>query len=500
MLRTTWIALILGFWSALYLLDAFLKTQRWSSRTYIKFLDRTGFSVSICHFRWYSTTFNRTFVRLAQWKPHFLKTWFTCGVVFGLIAMLLSMIILSLMVYNTLFNRQAIDQQVLTPVMPGVNLPASQVSYYMLTLLVCGILHEAGHAVAAVREQVRVNGFGIFLLALYPGAYVDLSTEHLQIISPLRQLRIYCAGVWHNFIIVLFGITILFVFPWILGPFYTTGSGVVIMSVTENSAVSGPRGLAVGDPITSVSGCEITSLDDWNACITHSMSEQSLGYCMAVELIKDIDTSTKSRTNSYANISKQAQHAKDDIDCCNITSSTHLCFMYHVKTSPNNKLACLPARTTTDRPMCKLQSDCYSPKMEMACVYPAVDNQTKLLKVVHGYRPPLLFLGHPLDLHYSVVLSNYVPNSLLIPLRLPHIIETFCKYLISLSGALVILNVVPCYALDGQWICHCFVEFSLQSTITDPEVRGLIYSLILLFGTFLLAINVIMAMWMLFTG
>lgn len=35
--------------------------------------------------------------------------------------------------------------------MPGVNLPASQVWYYMLTLLVCGILHEVGHAVAAVR-------------------------------------------------------------------------------------------------------------------------------------------------------------------------------------------------------------------------------------------------------------------------------------------------------------------------------------------------------------
>ena len=35
--------------------------------------------------------------------------------------------------------------------MPGVNLPASQVSYYLLTLLVCGILHEIGHAIAAVR-------------------------------------------------------------------------------------------------------------------------------------------------------------------------------------------------------------------------------------------------------------------------------------------------------------------------------------------------------------
>lgn len=64
------------------------------------------------------------------------------------------------------------------------------------------------------------------------------------------------------------------------------------------------------------------------------------------------------------------------------------------------KFACLPARAITERPMCKLQSDCYIPKGDV-CVYPALDNETKLLQVYHGRKPPLLFLGHPLDLHYS---------------------------------------------------------------------------------------------------
>lgn len=83
------------------------------------------------------------------------------------------------------------------------------------------------------REQVRVNGFGVFFLALYPGAFVDLYTEHLQVVSPLRQLRIYCAGVWHNFIIVIIALVTLLLLPWMLMPFYQLGNGVAITSVVE---------------------------------------------------------------------------------------------------------------------------------------------------------------------------------------------------------------------------------------------------------------------------
>ena len=81
--------------------------------------------------------------------------------------------------------------QVLTPVMPGVNLPSSQTGYYLLTLLVCGILHEFGHAIAAVREQVRINGFGLFVFGVYPGAFVDLYTEHLQVNSDIRRTVVW---------------------------------------------------------------------------------------------------------------------------------------------------------------------------------------------------------------------------------------------------------------------------------------------------------------------
>ncbi|WAR08846.1 MBTP2-like protein, partial [Mya arenaria] len=337
----------------------------------------------VCQFRWYSTSLNRTFLRLAQWRPNFLRTWFTFGVFFGLVAMLLSVMLLTLMVFNTL-TRETVENQVLTPIMPGVNLPASQISYYMLTLLVCGILHEFGHAIAAIREQVRVNGFGLFLMLIYPGAYVDLSSEHLQIISPMRQLRIYCAGVWHNFIIVLIGILVLFMYPWFLMPFYSTGYGVVITQVSENTAVSGPRGLAIRDPVTSVGGCPVTSVKDWNYCLTMSIREPSLGNCLPVSMISELDTSSKKKL---------------DTGICMFASTSHY-----------------------------RSSNLQVPK--------------RLLRPKHGN-----------------------------VMRLP---------------------------LDGQFICQGFIELTLRSTIPDKEVRDAIFSLSVLFGTVLLALNVIMAMWMLF--
>ena len=43
--------------------------------------------------------------------------------------------------------------------------------------------------VSSSSEQIRVNGCGYFVFLLYPGAYVDLHQEQLQMISAVRQLR-----------------------------------------------------------------------------------------------------------------------------------------------------------------------------------------------------------------------------------------------------------------------------------------------------------------------
>lgn len=80
--------------------------------------------------------------------------------------------------------------------MAGVNVQFSQVPFLLAALLVSGVVHELGHGtvirdivpseaaffltaegVAALSVGEEVSGFGLFLLFLYPGAFVDLRSN-----------------------------------------------------------------------------------------------------------------------------------------------------------------------------------------------------------------------------------------------------------------------------------------------------------------------------------
>ena len=54
-----------------------------------------------------------------------------------------------------------------------------------------------------------INYAGIFLYFLYPGAFVSFSDQYFAKCSPVKKLRILCAGVWHNIVVFLFGMFIL---------------------------------------------------------------------------------------------------------------------------------------------------------------------------------------------------------------------------------------------------------------------------------------------------
>ncbi|XP_045077370.1 membrane-bound transcription factor site-2 protease isoform X2 [Coregonus clupeaformis] len=384
---------------------------------------------------------------------------------------------------------QGANQQTLQVVVPGVNLPVSQLAYFFSALLVSGVIHELGHAVAAIREQVRVNGFGVFLFVVYPGAFVDLFTTHLNLISPAQQLRIFCAGVWHNFVLCVAALCFLFLLPVLLFPVYYTGAGALVTEVVQGSPADGPRGLSIGDMVTGLEDCDVRTVEDWNSCLTIHTQTPQTGYCVPTHTLQP----------SWAH-GRVYRRLDTSIECCSNNSLTDLCFSY--TKLQESEYACLPVRKMlSGSRVCRSNAHCltqtdpdtHSPSV---CVTPSLENQTRLIRITHPPNTQMLFVGFPPHLQYAVSLTNFAPRFGFLNLDLPVVMETFCKYVVSLSGALAVVNSVPCFALDGQWMLSALLEATLVTVVTDRQRRELIGFFLLLGGSALLAANVALGLWM----
>uniref|UniRef100_A0A3Q1FNA0 Membrane-bound transcription factor site-2 protease n=1 Tax=Acanthochromis polyacanthus TaxID=80966 RepID=A0A3Q1FNA0_9TELE len=319
---------------------------------------------------------------------------FSGGLVFGVVSMLGSVVLLIKTLQQT-FAQMTTDnpriggQQALQVVVPGVNLPTSQLAYFFIALLLSGVIHELGHAVAALREQVRVNGFGMFVFVVYPGAFVDLFTTHLNLISPAQQLRIFCAGVWHNFVLCVAALAFLFLLPVFLFPMYSTGGGALITEVVQGSAADGPRGLSVGDIVTGLEDCPVRGVEDWTSCLSHLSHTPQTGYCVPVASLQP----------SWAH-GRAFKRLDGTMDCCSNSSLTDLCFSY-VKPQ---------SRHSREREVTHQQTHWG--------FFPSL-----CLKKAESYLYPVL--------SFPVSLTNFVPRFGFLHLDLPVFLETFFSSLKS---------------------------------------------------------------------
>lgn len=121
--------------------------------------------------------------------------------------------------------------------MPGVNLPLTDIGYYIVTLCAASVFHEAGHLAAARREDIPVLGVGLFVAFLIPAAFVKLATNQMSALSSQRELRILCAGIWHNVVLSIAAYLVLVLLPVLFYPIYDIGKGVVVTKVAEVSAL-----------------------------------------------------------------------------------------------------------------------------------------------------------------------------------------------------------------------------------------------------------------------
>ncbi len=71
----------------------------------------------------------------------------------------------------------------------------------------------------------------------------------------------------------------------------------------------------------------------------------------------------------------------------------------------------------------------------------------------------------------------------------------------AFSGAIGVLNLVPCFALDGQYILASILNINKKQTLTlgdsrsssQQEKHPVIYVILMFFGTGLLLVNILCA-------
>ncbi|RWS13729.1 membrane-bound transcription factor site-2 protease-like protein [Dinothrombium tinctorium] len=360
----------------------------------------------------------------------------------------------------TLQSKAERKGEVLEAVIPGINLPANDLAYYLFSLLLSTSFHEFGHAVAAIKHGVKVHGFGFYVLFVIPAAFVELATEQMMSKSSWIRFKIISAGVWHNIALATIAAFLLFSNNFLLMPMYSIGQGAVVASLHPGSGISGVAGLQNGDVITNLNGdCIVTDKLSWANCLKKILQTDE-GYCVPTQFIEE-----------------QQFHSLDSSQCCGENSARHLCFE---QLGTKNHF-CLPVRSLLNEYSEKCNSTimCSSNKI---CVKPISNETFKLVVIQRINSDFVLFWGHPEEIFTSVVVIDYRPKFTFLPLIFIHFYENQLRYICSFSLALAVLNAVPCLWLDGHWMIDTIINLFLHPHVS-PSKRTLVANFLTYAGT-----------------
>uniref|UniRef100_A0A6P7FCM6 Membrane-bound transcription factor site-2 protease n=1 Tax=Diabrotica virgifera virgifera TaxID=50390 RepID=A0A6P7FCM6_DIAVI len=471
------IAVIYG---VLLFFDSFFKTC--AHYPYLRFLEGTGFKVKFLSITWQTRAFNRTLIRLGTSNPRFWNIWFSLGLHLSLILLPVSVLMLF---YSISQNFVASDKQdtrfVIEPVVPGVNLPASELGYYGATLIIASIVHELGHALAAVMEDVSILEVGASIFFVLPVAYVNLATDKLFKIERKKTLQILCAGVWHNVVLSAAAFALYLILPILFSSTFYVNKGISVTEIAKKSPIMGAKGLAVGDVVFKINDCKVTDENSWYECFGEIKKHQ-MALCIDTDLIHNLDESVPLKHSENGNL-----------DCCDGTKFENICFEYLDSNDGILELpshACLPARKIVEESPHICTTFPHSCPSNTYCFRPIPGNYTYLIKLTCKNKM-VIYLGHPADIYRTVEVSSYIPKFIFTTPTLPDTITKFTKYLTIISLGLAIVNIVPFMYMDGHYILEVLGYMLLRKKLGKIRYK-VIVAVITAFFTIILAVHCVM--------
>eukprot|EP00040_Diaphanoeca_grandis_P033413 m.204646 g.204646 ORF g.204646 m.204646 type:complete len:574 (-) comp32895_c0_seq2:143-1864(-) len=523
------VATTLPIWGLLFAWFVFVLLAQtvWKAR-----FDIYNIEVGMLSIRWKTSSFNRTFIRLATSWPNALRLWFSLGSGFALVGMAIGPVLLGQMLWvalksavvplfweteeifngagdglhNSVQYPAGLPSNVdtngggaqLVPVLPGITVPSSHVMYIFITLLVNAVAHESGHALAAINGDVRMESFGVLMYLVYPAAFVELNSHQLDFAAAVVRLRIASAGMWHNLVLTALGLLLQSHLEVLLSPWYDKGvGGVTITDIHKESPLK--ASMALGDVVTDIDGgCPLNTELSWTHCVSRLQRDFNLGlagFCVGDGISA---TATTHRTKDCCDDISKSERLK--------TNATFLCYNQINGTAANgayNLSVCAAARSVfaDSSQRCRSSLDCA--KGRKCLVYFEDSPNDRLLQLTRHRNKPVLFLGDPYELARDVTVMDYVaihehydekrqPDT-----YWPHVATLALGYFVSISLALGVLNILPAFFFDGQFAIAATIDgvCSLIGLETTKDTRANVGYVVCSIGTLLFGLNVVLAFW-----
>ena len=205
--------------------------------------------------------------KLAKKFPKFTKIFGFLGVVFGFLTMAVIFVLLTVKVYDFLFNNTPTP---IAPLLPGIQtvpgIPVLGFWHWIISIFVLAVVHEFSHGWLARLYDIKVksSGFAVLgiILPVVPAAFVEPDEAQLNNASKRKQLEILAAGSFSNYVAALIFL-LLFLFiavPALSSTIYSEG---VVIAKSLDGYPANLSGLSDGDRVLRVNEIEINNINDF---------------------------------------------------------------------------------------------------------------------------------------------------------------------------------------------------------------------------------------------
>lgn len=440
---------------------------------YLDFLKNTGITIHFFRLQFHTAGFNRFLLKWSTKMPSMYKNSFKLGCYVTMLLFPVAMCLLIASIFsgspNSNVETENVHQSAISSshevarleiLLPGVNLPLDQIGYYIIALFICSVVHEAGHGIVAVLEDVPVLGFGLQVMFIIPVAYTNIDTDHFMSARLWKKLKIYSAGIYNNFLLAAVCYVLLLVLPFLFIPIYNTNEAVFVTNIKPKAPIRGENGLYVGDSVSKINGKNVKNEEDWARFLIDTITHLP-SYCVSEEFVHDNEESIH-----------EVEHQKDgSVSCCPPNPALNCFENFDEERLP--QYICLNIRNTVEHSKTYCSKDEPCPD-HTSCVKPILSNASTIIHIKRKNRvKDFVYYGHPYDVLRNVKISDFTPKTRFFEPWFGDAIALILKYLIVFSSGLAIVNVIPCYGLDGQFLINALIT-SLPSTHFNKSRKDLI--------------------------